>query len=157
MKHEREMFGGLTVSSVEVMAAPEAFLISCLRLWCDSRAGPSDVHERLAEHMGPAQGAICYSAMEDMFSVLFRHSRRRLIRHGRSCKCVGADEAILAHFVTTAATGAREDAMLLASLLVEPTMMMSLAESASQVGLHLRRAELRDGQRIPEPVNMTRH
>ncbi|WP_120501772.1 hypothetical protein [Roseovarius sp. EL26] len=157
MKHEREMFGGLTVSSIEVMPAPEVFLVRCLRLWCDSQAGPSDVRDRLAEHMGPTRGAICYSAMEDMFSVLFRHSRRRLVRHSSECKCVGADEAILAHFVTTAATGAREDAMLLASLLIEPTMMMSLTESANQVGLHLRRAALCEREEFPDPINMTRH
>lgn len=157
MNHDQGMFGGLTVSSVDVMPAPEAFLVGCLREWCDSRSGPASVRERLAERMGATEGAICYSAMEDMFSVLFRHSRRRLVRHDRDCKCVGADEAILAHFVSTAATGVREDAMLLASLLIEPTMMMSLTESASRVGLHLRRAELRKMGGFPEPVSATRH
>jgi hypothetical protein len=70
---------------------------------------------------------------------------------------VGSDEAILAHFVMVAATGEREDAMLIASLLVDGPLLLPMVDAARMAGLYLYQAGLRQKARFPEPASATRH
>ncbi len=72
---------------------------------------------------------------EELLDLLADYRRRPLVRHAPDCRCVGADEAVFAHFVTTAATGEREDAMLIATLLVRADVSPLAASLAQTVGL----------------------
>lgn len=157
MKHERDMRGAIPVAAMERLPATEALLVQLLRAWCDGPKGRVRAQAALVDRLGAARGEACHAAFTQVMQILQRHGRRRLVRHHADCGCVGADEAILAHFVSTAATGEREDAMLIASLLVDGAVLMPLTEAAVQLGLHLRRAEGRAGGQIPEPARATRH
>ncbi|MCZ7676042.1 MAG: hypothetical protein M5U35_09465 [Roseovarius sp.] len=81
-------------------------------------------------------------ALEEMFATIARHGRRRLMRHKLACSCVSSDEAVFAQFVMQAATGEREDAMLMGALMVEGPLLLPFTDAARRVGLELLRAEL---------------
>ena len=67
------------------------------------------------------------------------HARRPLMRHAPGCPCAGADECVFARFVALAAEGAREDAILIAALIVRTDIALTLAIRAETVGLRLMR------------------
>ncbi|AJE47662.1 hypothetical protein [Celeribacter indicus] len=89
-----------------------------------------------------------------MMMVFDRHGRRPLMRHGMGCDCLGADEAVLAQFVRLAAQGAREDATLMAMLLVRGDMAPLAVSLAEQLGLTIRQTV---GLRPRPPVGMAMH
>ena len=51
------------------------------------------------------------------------------------CPCAGADECVFARFVALAAEGAREDAVLMAALMVRADIALGLATLAESIGL----------------------
>lgn len=70
-----------------------------------------------------------------MMSIFAGHGRRPLVSHGMRCECLGADEAVLAKFVQLAARGQREDACLMAMLLVRADVAPLAVSLAEQLGL----------------------
>ena len=68
-----------------------------------------------------------------------RYARRPLLGHAPDCPCAGADECVFARFVALAAEGAREDAVLMAALLVRADVALCLAALAEAIGLGLMR------------------
>jgi hypothetical protein len=59
--------------------------------------------------------------------------------HAPGCPCAGADECVFARFVALAAEGAREDAVLMAALMVRADLALGLALQAERIGLRLMR------------------
>lgn len=157
MKHSADMRGAAAVSRLATLPEPEQWLVRCLRQWCELPAPSGELEASLGTCLGPARAHYCLHALDEMLGILARHGRRSLMRHQANCVCVGADEAVFAHFVMVAAAGEREDAMLLASLLVEGPLLVPLVEAARQVGLCFRQAALRGHGDIPDPASATRH
>lgn len=162
MKHARNMHGAYGAYPVSVLAAlpdAQALVVRALRQWCSSPEGPEQVYRTLTARLGRSHGLTCHQAMGEMMHILQRHARRAFVRHGADCRYVGSDEAILAHFVTIAATGAREDAMLIASLLLEGRYLLPFTEAAQQVGLFLLRIEpeIPSPGPIPDPLSPLLH
>ena len=62
--------------------------------------------------------------------------------HAITCKCIGSDEACFASFIATAATGEREDAMLISTLLVRADIGPIITSLAADFGLALVRMNL---------------
>lgn len=120
------------------LPADEADLIVTLRQWCDGPSGQAAVWNSFATRLGPEKGRRALRAFEDLVTLFDTHSRRQLMRNEVCCRCVGADECVFARFVSQAAAGAREDAMLMAMLIVRPDMAPGLTALAEQVGLILR-------------------
>ncbi|MGY9038053.1 MAG: hypothetical protein ACKVLA_09570, partial [Rhodobacterales bacterium] len=79
---------------------------------------------------------------EQLCSLCARFGRRPLMRHSVTCKCLGADESCFANFISTATEGQREDAMLIATLLVRADMAPLVASLAADFGLALKRMHL---------------
>lgn len=139
------------MSAVDRNAAPighladlppeEADLIVTLRQWCEGPSGQAAVWNSFATRLGPEKGRRALGAFEDLVTLLTNHSRRRLMRYDVCCRCVGADECVFARFVAQAAEGAREDAMLMAMLIVRPDMAPCVTALAEQVGLILRQGQ----------------
>ncbi|EKE71785.1 hypothetical protein [Celeribacter baekdonensis] len=75
-----------------------------------------------------------------MMMVFERHARRPLMRHHPDCACLGADEAVMARFVRLAARGAREDAALMAMLLIRADIASMAVSLAEQLGLLIQAA-----------------
>ena len=82
------------------------------------------------------------------FGELLRdHADTRAPAADRPCArlpCAGSDECIFARFVALAAEGAREEAVLMAALIVRADVALALAALAEEVGLGLMR-----GRRTP--------
>lgn len=76
----------------------------------------------------PASGSFA-----EFFDLVAGHARRPLCGHAVDCPAVCSDECVLARFVALAAEGAREEAILIASLLVRPDVALYLAGYAERV------------------------
>jgi len=142
MKHARDLSGELPVATMETLPRMSALLISALRGW--NRGGAGSALDALRARMTEAQAAAAMAVMCDLAGILGTARRRPLACHAPHCPCVGADEAAFARFVQEAALGEREDALMLASLMVDARAIAGLTEAAQRLGLHLYRATLRD-------------
>ncbi len=138
--------GAAPVGFVTDLPAFEARAILYLRLWCGGRDGQNQVWNDFASAFGSQTGKNTLQDFEALVDMLLAHARRPLMRHQIGCSCVGADEAAFANFLAAAAEGAREDAMLLASLMARPDMAPVLTAMAIPVGTALLRLE-----RAPSP------
>jgi hypothetical protein len=115
----------------------QALMVRYLRDWCDSADGQIRVWSDLATRLGPARGQAALKAFEDMVAILLAFGRRPLVRHQANCTCVGSDEAVVALMVSTAASGAEEEAMMIGALLVRADMIRPLVDAAMRRGVIL--------------------
>jgi len=156
MKHMRHISGTVPAGQMSEMTGVAGMVIACLRHW--NRGGAAAALGLLRDRMGEPRAGVSVKALQDLADVLEGGMRRPLRCHQPDCPCVGTDEAAFARFVEEAAFGTREDALMLASLLVESRGILSLTDAAGRLGLHLHRAALCEGRRhIPDPVSQTRH
>ncbi|PWE31176.1 hypothetical protein DDZ14_14235 [Maritimibacter sp. 55A14] len=149
--------GAAPVARLDALPPLEALLVRHLRLWCAGPEHQAEVWNALATALGPAAARPCLNALERLIGLMTRCGRRPLMRHGTECVCVGSDEAVFARFVATAAEGAREDAMLIASLMMRPDMLGCAVDLAGTLGVLAQRAvECGAGRRdAAEPVRGT--
>ncbi|KNX41722.1 hypothetical protein ROTO_16930 [Roseovarius tolerans] len=156
MKHVRTITPDAPVAQMDDMTGLPGIVIACLRHW--NRGGAAAALGLLRAHMSEATACASFEALQDLTDVLGPHIRRPLRCHAPQCQCVGLDEAAFARFVEEAALGEREEALMLASLLVAPRGIMPLADAAHRLGLTLHRAVLQQRtQGFPDPANQTRH
>ena len=134
--------GARPVGILTELGPVEARAVRYLRLWCDGPQAQAEVWNDLATTLGPAEARRALQAFEEMFHLCMDHARRPLMRHGVGCTCLGADEACFATFIGYASEGAREVALLMATMLVAPHMAPPLAGLAQECGLTLRRMSL---------------
>ncbi|HKL68456.1 hypothetical protein [Salibaculum sp.] len=119
--------GAAPVGRLSDLPRPEAATINALREWPgnpDDHAGDDGASHHLSQ----------------LFEALDRFGRRPLMRHHVGCSCLGADEACVAQLIGSAGEADREDAMMIACLLVRADMAPMVADIAQMVALHLRRA-----------------
>ena len=134
--------GGATVGFLAELDGVQAAAVVYLRLWCDGEEGQAQVWHDFAATLGAAHGRKAMRSFEQLFSLCAAHGRRKLVRHSLRCSCLGSDEACFANFIATAAEGAREDALFIATLLVRPDMAPLMVALATDVGLALKRMRL---------------
>ena len=120
----------------------EAGAVMYLRLWNAGSAAQQQMLVEFARSLGPDAARTTLNALDHICDLCTRHGRRPLMRHGVTCKCLGGDEACFANLVTLAARGEREDAMLIATLIVRPDMAPVLVGLAQSFGLGLSRMTL---------------
>jgi len=137
--------GGAPVGHVTDLGPVEAGAVLYLRLWSEGRAGRDALARDFEVICGPAEGGRAARAFGDLCDLCARFGRRQLMRHGVTCRCLGADEGCFANLVAAAGAMEREDAMLLATLIVRPDVAPALVGLAETVGVTLyrmaRRAE----------------
>ncbi|WP_420861345.1 hypothetical protein [Algirhabdus cladophorae] len=126
--------GGAPVGFITELDGIEAASVIYLRLWCEGADAQAQVWNDFASGLGPDQGRKALKSFEDLCALCTRHGRRPLMRHSVQCKCLGADESCFANFIAAAAMGEREDAMLIATLLVRPDVAPLIASLAAEVG-----------------------
>ena len=141
--------GGAPVGYLEELPDIESSAVLYLRLWSDGREARAQVWNDFAITLGQTQGRVALKSFERLFSLAAQHGRRPLMRHDVTCRCLGADEAAFANFVGAAAAGDREDAMLIATLLVRSDMASTITDLAEQFGFALRRILLRANRQGP--------
>ena len=128
--------GGAAVGFLDELGPLEAGAVRCLRAACEG-PGCADWH-RLAAHPASRDAL---DAVSRLCTISARFGRRPLMRHSLSCACLGADEACVAQIVVSALAGERDDAMLMASLLVRADMAPALVAEAEMAGAALTRAQ----------------
>jgi len=134
--------GGAPVGHIADLEGIEAASVIYLRLWCDGPKAQASMWDDFASSLGSGHADRALKVSEDLFDLCAKHGRRPLMRHAVSCRCVGADEACFANFIATAATGAREDAMLIATLLVRADVAPLVTALATDFGHALMRMTL---------------
>jgi hypothetical protein len=129
--------GGAAVARLDELGAIEAGAVLCLRLWC---AGPDTPERRAFEaEAGDHGGRAALAAIGGLCDMMRAYGRRPLMRHDIACGCVGGDEACLARIVEAATAGDRDDAMLMATLLVRADLACGFVALAEQAGVALAR------------------
>src|SRR6185436_12085878 len=101
--------------------------------------GPDEVHREIAGRLGERSADLVVEELGELLRLVAGHARRPLLGHAPECPCAGGDECVFARFVALAAEGAREEATLMAALLVRPDVALCLAGRAEMVGLGLMR------------------
>jgi hypothetical protein len=141
--------GGAPVGFIAELDGIEAASVIYLRLWCDGPEAKAAMWNDFACSLGTDYGSGAFKAFEDLCSLCTTHGRRPLMRHSLNCKCLGADESCFANFIACAATGDREDAMLIATLLVRPDVAPLITALATDFGHALMRMNLAAPKDIP--------
>ena len=131
--------GGATVGDLRAMDGARALAILMFRDWFEGGCGQARVADLFEEALGAAAGPVATDAFGACLDGLGRHARRPLVRHALQCNCVGADEAVFAQLLESAATGAREDAMMILSLIVPGDRGVLLLREAEAAGLAIMR------------------
>ncbi|MCX7566356.1 hypothetical protein OS189_08375 [Sulfitobacter sp. F26169L] len=146
--------GGAPVGLITELDSVEAASVIYLRLWCDGPEAQSRVWSDFTNGLGADQGRQAFESFEELCTLCTRYGRRPLMRHSVQCKCLGADESCFANFIATATSGEREDAMLIATLLVRPDVAGMVASLASNFGLALKRMHLPAPRDVAAPCPM---
>ena len=141
--------GGAPVGLIAELDGIEAASVIYLRLWYDGSEAKAAVWNDFAYSLGTDHGRRAFKSFEDLCNLCTTHGRRPLMRHSLNCKCLGADESCFANFIACAAAGDREDAMLIATLLVRPDVAPLITALATDFGHALMRMNLAAPKDIP--------
>lgn len=132
--------GGAVVGQLDDLGPVEAGAVLFLRMWNDGpRSGARDGGRQHAFMSELCSGSQAVEAFDQICALCAKHGRRPLMRHAVGCNCVGADENCFAHMIGAAAEGTREDAMMMAALIVRPDFAPALAALSEQFGLAMKR------------------
>ncbi|KGM49213.1 hypothetical protein [Pseudooceanicola atlanticus] len=145
MRHDR---GASPVGQISQLPGIEAWWVRALRLWCDGPDGQAALGQQVIDRMGVARAEAFMDRFQDLMSMVIQTARRPLLRHSLGCDCVGADEAVFALFCATAIQGEREDAMMIACLLLRADMAPLAVSLAQTLGLDLDRSAPPPGTRL---------
>jgi hypothetical protein len=152
MKPER---GAEPVATIAALPFHEALLVGALRARCDGPDEMAVFAAELGDLYGVTSAARILDRLDEFLGLTLRHVRRPVMRHGLKCSCVGADEAVLAHLVSLSTSGDREDAMLMACLLVRADVAPIVVSLAQTLGLELHRSQ--PGHAFPSMPSETVH
>ena len=130
--------GAATVGRLADLSPLEAGAVLYLRLWGDGPQARADAASDFEIALGSDQGRAAMSTLDRLCSLCAHHGRRPLVRHGLGCSCLGADENCFAQMIAAASEGDREDAMMMASLIVRPDFAPALASLSEEMGMVLR-------------------
>ena len=142
--HPNTNAGAATVADLRALDGTRALAILMFRDWCEGPCGRARVGDLFRDALGPEAGSVAHDALAECLDGLARHGRRPLLRHGLGCHCVGADEALVAQLLDSAATCAREDALMILALIVPADRGFLVLPSAERAG----RAIMRVAHRI---------
>jgi len=158
MNSARSHRGAAPVGHISELPGLEAASVIYFRLWCEGPERQQEVWSDFHACLGETQANEVSHSFHELCSLCCLHGRRPLMRHSIGCKCLGADESCFANFVAAAAEGDREDALLMATLIVRPDMAPMITSLATQVGLAMKRMQLRAPvkkvERVPEHVTI---
>lgn len=143
--------GGAPVGHIADLDAVEAAAVMYFRLWCDGPEAQARVRSEFLAALGADHGQSAFRSFEHLCDLCVRLGRRPLMRHDLTCQCLGADEACFATFVAAATASDREDAFLIATILVRADVAICLIDHAQAFGLALKRMALRSALPMPMP------
>jgi len=110
--------GAVAVGVLDELPPLEAGTVRAFRLWCSGPEHRAALDVAFSRAFGPGPGRARLEALGRCLALLIAGARRPIMRHQPDCACLGAHECTLAHCFAAAAEGEREEATLLACLLV---------------------------------------
>lgn len=134
--------GAASVGTLADVDAITAAAVIYLRMWFDSPEHRQSVRDDMTMTLGASRGRQALNSFDELCSISARHGRRPMMRHAVKCKCIGADEACFANFIVVASGGEREDAMLIATLMVRPDLAAVITSLATDFGFALKQMRL---------------
>lgn len=123
------------VARIDALPDLEAWCVTALRHWMDGPATQAVLRRDLGCSHGVAGACAILRDLDSLLDLICRDGRRQMMRRHVNCAGVAADEAVFARFVATAATGPREDALLMAMLIVRPDVAPLAASLGQRIGL----------------------
>ena len=129
--------GGVTVGTLSDLPPLEAGAVIYLRHWFSGNETRAQMRRDFEVNFGPEMAEAAFETFGYLCNFCATHGRRPLVRHGMTCKCLGADENCFANLLASAAEGQDDDAHILASLIVTPRKAQELTQLASDCGLLL--------------------
>ncbi len=148
MSPKRMPCGAASVGRLIDLDPVEAGAVLYLRLCWDNPDALTALTDDFAPLLGTSAGALAARSFVQLATLCQSHGRRALCAHALTCACLGGDEACFARLVADAASGAREDALMMAMLLVRADFAPMVTGLAQDAGLALQRMALR-AQPIP--------
>lgn len=133
--------GGAAVGRFTDLAPLEQAVVHSLRLWSEGPDGRASLQADWAACHGEATAQTLADRFGELLDCALRHARRPLMCHTPGCPCAGGDESVFARFVALAAGGEREEAVLIATLMVRADLALCLADLAADVGRGMMRAQ----------------
>jgi hypothetical protein len=149
--------GRVSVGQLSEQPAFEACIVTYLRLWADGEESQIRLQQMLIELCGPTRGVHMTKRWAELVALFAQFHRRSITHHALDYPRLGADEAWFANFMATAATGEREDALMLATLMIRHDIAPMLADLAQQFGLGLTQGLLQQGPAVGQGVPETLH
>lgn len=135
--------GAATVGRLTDLDPVEAGAVLYLRLSWNNPDARDALASDFIPLLGPTAGQAAADGFHQIAALCQTHARRPLCPHSLNCACLGADEACFATLVVSASEGAREEALMMALLLVRADVAPMLTGLAQDAGLALRRMTLR--------------
>ena len=131
--------GAAPVADLRALDAARALAVLMFRDWFDGPCGQERVCGMFCDVLGDDTGPVAFEAWSDCLDSLARHGRRALVHHVADCNCVGADEALVAQLFDSAASCAREDALMILALIMPADRGWLVLPSAERAGLAILR------------------
>lgn len=155
MSPKRLPCGAASVGRLTDLDPVEAGAVLYLRLCWDNPDALAALTDDFTPLLGPSAGSVAARSFVQLAVMCQSHGRRALCAHALTCACLGGDEACFARLVADAANGAREDALMMAMLLVRADFAPIVTGLAQEAGLALQRMALR-ADRIPHALGQDR-
>jgi hypothetical protein len=133
--------GAAPVGRLAELPPLEQQVIRFLRLWTEGADGQALALGELQCRHGASAAERLAARFGELLLLTTRNARRPLLGHAPGCPCAGGDECVFARFVALAAEGAREEAILMAALIVRADLAFALAALAEEIGLGLMRGQ----------------
>lgn len=144
--------GAASVGRLADLDPIEAGAVLYLRLCWDNPDALAAVARDFTPLLGSSAGTLAARGFVQLAALCQSHARRPLCPHALTCSCLGGDEACFARLVSSAGEGAREDALMMAMLLVRADLAPMVAGLAQDAGLALQRMTLRAKNQPEAPV-----
>lgn len=138
--------GGETVGNLKAISGDRVLAILMYRDWFAGEDGRARISDVFRDTLAADAAHWALLSWTDLMSDITRHARRPLAFHAPHCDCIGADEAVFAQLITLAARGAREDAMLMLSLMIQADRLIVALNAAEDAGRAILASAIRLGR-----------
>ena len=145
--------GAAAVGRLTDLDPIEAGAVLYMRLCWDNPDALAALSRDFVPLLGPSSGDLAARGFHQLSSLCQSHARRPLCPHSLNCACLGGDEACFARLIASAAEGAREEALMMALLLVRADFAPMVTGLAQEAGLALRRMSLRAETALATPLH----
>lgn len=125
------------------LSRTERDVIAILRRWRLGSKDQAEFRALLNQHLGSVHARQTQDALEMLLTTCQQTARHSLSVQPPDCETVSFDEVNLAKMVVCAAQNRREDAMMIACMMLRPDASPLAVASAQALGLGLARLQIR--------------